>query len=552
MLLKNKYSLAIISGLLLSLAWPFTGSISPLIFVAWVPVLYLFEQNFEAQKGNRAIFLPLFLGLWIWNLGTTHWLFFVEESMGTKIFSLLSPSIANALIMTLPWLAYGFMRKYLGLAKALIGVVFLWLGYEYFHQNWELTWPWLLLGNVFALRPNWIQWYEYTGVQGGTLWVLLVNITLFRVLLKARTDDWKNALKSKRTIYFALALIAPIIWSYIVIPEEKEQGDLGVLVIQPNLNPYEEKFSSSAYPLQLAKFIDQINAHPSAELALLPETALQERTQYTLHNGEYIKYGLWEEQIEKSESVRAFKNKVLGYSDISILSGMSSQRMVPLPYEKPQEIRPVYETEKLGRIAYNSALFINNKEIGIYHKSKLVPGVEITPYAWIFSMFKEVALDLGGITGTLGTQSEREVFTSKEGIVAAPVICYESVFGEYMGGYINKGANLITVLTNDGWWQRSAGHKQHFVYSVLRAIEFRRDVIRSANTGISCHINQRGEVLQRMDYETEGSFVCYPNLNDELTVFAKMGDYLGKNALFLGILMIVMTLVKKVKANSVL
>jgi apolipoprotein N-acyltransferase len=66
--------------------------------------------------------------------------------------------------------------------KGSAGYVFLitfWIAFEFLHYNWELTWPWLTLGNGFAAKPQWNQWYEYTGVFGGSLWILVSNIALY-------------------------------------------------------------------------------------------------------------------------------------------------------------------------------------------------------------------------------------------------------------------------------------------------------------------------------------------------------------------------------------
>ncbi len=543
--LKNNYLLALLGGLLLSVAWPYTGSFTPVIFIAFAPIL-LMVKNFE--EGARSFFLPLFLAFWIWNLGTTHWLFFVEEAMGTKVFSILGPSIANALVMTLPILGFKFCRKYLGPKRGWFALLFFWLGYEWFHQNWELTWPWLLLGNVFAEQISWVQWYEFTGVQGGTLWVLLSNILFFEWLISIREKMSVAAFKQGSFVRFLLIVLLPIGISFMLRPAETGTGKTKVLAIQPNLNPYTDKYYGAAFAAQLDDFTGSMKAHPDAQLYLLPETALQETPQYIKTETGIVKVGLWEEQIEQSVSFKGLQKALP--EGAAVLAGMSSQKMVKLPYHKPKEIRKVYGSEEYGRIAYNAALFLRKQDFGIYHKSKLVPGVEITPYSEIFSLFQKTSIDLGGITGTLGTQEEPDVFWVNDSLCIAPVICYESVFGDYVSGYVRKGANLITIITNDGWWQRSAGHKQHFAYAKLRAVEFRRDVIRCANTGISCHINQRGEVVAELGYEKKGNFVAYPSLNNEETTYARMGDYMGKNALFLAVLILAMAFVRKVKLKS--
>ena len=117
------------------------------------------------------------------------------------------------------------------------------------------------------------------------------------------------------------------------------------------------------------------------------------------------------------------------------------------------------------------------------------------PFPAIFGLLDDFAIDLGGTAGSLGMQAHPSVFRSGK-ITAAPVVCYESVYGDYVREYINQGANIICIMTNDGWWEDTPGYRQHCQYARLRAIEERRSIARSANTGISCFIDQRGEIHQ--------------------------------------------------------
>src|SRR5690606_18143444 len=81
-----------------------------------------------------------------------------------------------------------------------------------------------------------------------------------------------------------------------------------------------------------------------------------------------------------------------------------------------------------------------------------------------------------------------------------PSICYESVYGEHTARQTRLGSQAIIVITNDGWWGNTPGYKQHFSFSRLRAIENRKSVARSANTGTSGFIDQRGNVVAATEY----------------------------------------------------
>ena len=169
------------------------------------------------------------------------------------------------------------------------------------------------------------------------------------------------------------------------------------------------------------------------------------------------------------------------------------------------------------------------------------------PYTWLLKPLEKLTLHLGGIFRSHGTQKERDVFkASDDDASIAPVICYESVFGEFVGDYIKEGANVIFVITNDGWWGDTPGYRQHNAYSCIRAVETRRSIARSANTGISCFINQRGEIMQKLGWWQRGAIKDTLNANDRLTFYVKNGDYIGRTASFFTLLIVLYYIVQTI------
>ena len=118
----------------------------------------------------------------------------------------------------------------------------------------------------------------------------------------------------------------------------------------------------------------------------------------------------------------------------------------------------------------------------------------------------------------------------------APAICYEGLYGDFMGGYVRNGAQALFVVTNDGWWGNTPGHRFLFAFCRLRAIELRRDVARSANTGVSGFINSRGDDISRMEWDERGILVSDIRLNDRVTLYARLGDYIGRIAVYVSLL----------------
>ena len=144
-----------------------------------------------------------------------------------------------------------------------------------------------------------------------------------------------------------------------------------------------------------------------------------------------------------------------------------------------------------------------------------------------------------------GFQEFRETFSSpQDGTRVAPVICWESVFGEYVSDYVGEaGANFLFIITNDGWWKDTPGHRQHNSFASLRAIENRRSVARSANTGISSLIDQRGVELARIGWWERSGLRGTLNKNDHITFYVKHGVFLGRIAVLMTVILLLYSIV---------
>src|SRR5690606_562236 len=203
----------------------------------------------------------------------------------------------------------------------------------------------------------------------------------------------------------------------------------------------------------------------------------------------------------------------------------------------------------IGNMFYDSfnagVLVDGSSKLQFYHKSKLVPGAELMPFGKALSLLKPFFAHFGGTTGGYGSQDKPSVFYSASGIGAAPVICYESIWGNYVAEYVKMGAQFIAVITNDGWWGDTSGKDQHLQYAKLRAIENRRWVVRSANTGISAFINQRGDIVQKSSWWVPTALSQEINLNENLTFYTRSGDLIVYICLLTGLISIGLIFVRK-------
>ena len=427
------------------------------------------------------------------------------------LISLIPFGLAAVLMTTAFWLYYR-LRHITTKALGYVGLVCFWIGYEYLHQTWDLAFPWMNLGNGFASFHQLIQWYEFTGVYGGTYWILVSNILVFETYLafnRSQNDNTKKYILLARSLAH---ILLPIMLSLFLYTQYKEKDNpANVVVVQPNIDPYAKWNSSSTLQVeQLIRLSDSIG-QTNTEYFIWPETAITEQVN--------------EAEVRTTPNFLTVQNFLRKYKNGNVISGIESYKW----YDSALTISARLD-DRSGMYydSFNAAIHIeNSSKVQFYHKSKLVPGPEQLPFASTLAFLKPVFAGFGGSTGGLGKQNEPSVFYSQTGIGAAPVICYESIWGEYVSDYVLKGAQFIAIITNDAWWGNTSGKDQHLQYAKLRAIETRRWVARSANTGISGFINQRGDIVKQSKWWVATALKADINLNSDLTFYVKYGDFIA-------------------------
>ena len=445
-------------------------------------------------------YLTLTFALW-W--GATTW--WVGEA--AVIGAVLAVVFGTALNLT-AFMIYHAVWRRAPRALAYTLLVVGWISYEYLYICGEISFPWLTLGNGFAHDVKLVQWYEYTGVLAGSLWVLICNLLVF--------EAWKQRRHLQSWIAPAVAVLLPVIVSLgIYYSCEEPDQKVSVEVIQPNFDPYLVKFSTSEKE-QTAIMLDLMAQAPkNVSFIVAPETSIGEIND------------LWEMMLPLAQPVQSIKNLLASkYAGATVICGAATYQQYPDQWHASHTART---DGKIWYDIYNSALAIDtSRSIGIHHKSQLVAGVEKMPYYNIFKHLDFLTVDLGGITGQHGVDSVRKVFTSPQGTRFGVAICYESIYGEYFTEFIRNGAQLMFVITNDGWWGDTPGYRQHFSYARLRAIETRRSIARSANTGISGFINARGDVGETLGWDVRGALTSQVGLHDRMTFYTRYGDVIGR------------------------
>ncbi|OFX73872.1 MAG: apolipoprotein N-acyltransferase [Bacteroidetes bacterium GWE2_29_8] len=505
-MLKSLF-IVILTSTLLSIGW--TTDLSLFLLVAFVPLFYFEENNdnlIKIKKGkNLVVFLIFHLCFFLWNFITTSWL------QNATFWGGFMAIFFNSLFMAIIFFMFYIKKNSYTKILRYVYLVSFWLIFEYAHHNWDLSWVWLTLGNGFAGTESLIQWYEFTGVFGGTLWILVTNIIAY--------EFFKN---KKLGLSLSAIIFIPLLISISIYSLYKETvNPIKIVVVQPNIDPYNEKFSDLSTDDQYRIFIK------------LGKTLTDQETDYIIGPETALPGGYWVDSLNTDLLFNYVSKSLCDYPKLKLITGISTYKH----YTKESQLTATSKEMGDGTWydSYNSAVQTDcNMNISLYHKSKLVSGVELMPYPELFKFLERFALDLGGTSGSLGTQKERSVFIDKTGkFKVAPIICYESVFGEYVTGYVKNGATFLAIITNDGWWGDTWGYKQHLLYAKLRAIENRRSIARSANTGISCFINQKGNIILQTKYWEKDVIKGKINNNTKITFYTQFGDFIPKISIFI-------------------
>lgn len=547
--MKRQIWLALLTAFLLWLAWPPVPFTSPILLFAFLPLMIALQEIEESTLHKRGykIFYLSGLAFLVWNTASIYWVFnSLNAVMPTFAACLLSliPFGLGAVLMTFSFWLYRKVARNTKPLIADISLVGFWISYEYLHQTWDLKFPWMTLGNGFANTPQLIQWYEYTGVYGGTFWVLVSNILIFRLWMSLRKQ--KSKVKSEKT-YKRSLIIALIIW--IIVPIslsvlvystfEEEINPSNIVVVQPNIDPYGKNHTYTEKE-QLTTLINlsKKKAQVNTEFFVWPETAI---TGYKD-----------EEDFRNTNSFKTVQSFLDSFKNATVISGAETY----LAYKNQKTLSARFVKENnLWYDSFNTAVAIENSpKLQFYHKSKLVPGVEKMPFPGLLSFLNPLFEKFGGTTGGYGGQEEPSNLYASSGIGVVSAICYESIWGDWVAKSVNKGAQFIAVITNDGWWGNTSGKDQHLDYARLRAIENRRWVARSANTGISAFINQRGDIVQKTEWWKTAVIKQDINLNTEITFYTAHQDWIVFPFLFIGgfgFLFVIVMRFKKKKIRKV-
>lgn len=518
----------ILSVILLVPGW--LGLSGLTLTAAFVPLIWISASYDASRRAWWRMCGWAALAFVLWNICTVWWIW-----NATPVGPVAATIVSSALNL-FAFMLFHTVAKRAPKPLAYVTLVTAWITTEYWYTTGDISWPWLILGNGFSHDVWAVQWYEYTGVFGGSLWVLLCNILLFEAL-RTRT--------LRRSIAAAICIVLPLGLSLAIRTTWKapDEGTVEVSIVQPNVDCYDKFHGDSQW--QERNIVDLLAQVPAgARFILLPETAVP---------GYYREPDLsdfWPKQSERSDfwleladSLRARHPQAL------LITGANTTRHYPAG--------AATETARKEHLSggyydvFNSAVGIDSAgRVQIHHKGRLVIGVETTP-TWIFDVMKFLVIDLGGTVGQIGKGLHGTAF-EHNGVRVGPAICYEGLYGDFYGDFVRRGAQFMAIVSNDGWWGDTPGYRHLFTISRLRAIEHRRAIARSANTGQSGFISPLGEVGQTLGWEQRGVISASVPLGSQTTFYTRYGDYLARISQYLLLLCVLYFVAYRIKRKNYL
>ncbi|MFP4543312.1 MAG: apolipoprotein N-acyltransferase [Candidatus Kapaibacterium sp.] len=537
MKLRDKYLFAVVSGALLALSFP-PVPLPLFAFIGLVPLLIIFET--EPETNHK--FTLLYLAFFIYHGGTNWWISSWQEQSDPYLFaSGIATWIVHPFFFMLPFIPYFYMKSKLRGYTALSFFPVFWIVFEWTHGLGDLSYPWLTLGNTQIHNTHWIQFIDITGVWGASLLIVIANTGISRFILEYRRLNragLKSELKNMQ-IKFSIALIAflliPYIYGFVRIAQFDHDDllnkgeSLNIGLIQPNIDPW-EKWQLDPYQQVLLhmELQDSLkNEVKQLDLAIWSETAIR-----------FLGYSF------NRDHDFSFLKKWVDTSKTALLSGIVDYYFYPEDTEIPPSAKRFEDAPEIAYESYNAALLINPVELPdttrMHRKMRLTPFAERLPYVEIFSFAKKWFEWGVGISGWAKGKVQKPLLYHHEEDSAyiGTIICIESIYPDFVKNFTLKGATILSVITNDSWFDHTPGPEQHYQIAAVRAIENRRYIARTANSGVTGFIKPTGETLLRAkQYEKTAVAATIPELK-VITPYVRFGNWLP----FLGLVITVIAL----------
>jgi apolipoprotein N-acyltransferase len=444
------------------------------------------------------LYMALYFALWSWICGLLRP-------------SLRAPAVVNrwtqpppneSPLSRSPWLR---STNNLRLAFLLAAV---WVAQEWLRSLVFSGWGWNTLGSALHAQLAIIQIAEFTGVAGLSFLVAFSNVILLTTARRFILETQVRPMRPHYDLTLTMAAIVGVMgFGLRSLQIQRPAKILNVALVQPNI-PREQKFGAEFAQKTFDQFTrlstPALGASARPDLLVWPESSMP---------GPVLQDEL-SHRFVMDFSASAKTDLLLGTIDLDETSD------------------------------YNAALLISDggERVQIYHKVHLVPFGEYVPGRHTIPLLARVVGDQ--VPGDFAFGKEHTVFhLTNDKALIAPLICFEDTIGDLTRQFVLRGANLLANVTNDGWFLRSAGSQQHLANAVFRCVETRLPMVRAANTGVTCFVNEFGRITQTLVDDhgsqfTDGVLIGEVSIptGHELTFYVRHGELFAQGCVGLALL----------------
>jgi apolipoprotein N-acyltransferase len=544
---KKDLLYAVISGILLALSFP-PLPFNFFAFVGFVPLLFVLYKKEIYQNRYFLIYITFF----IYHTGANWWISsWSKETDPYLLISGLALDFFHPFFFFLPFWLFFTIKKRIGSNVALFAFPFIFSSFEWLHSLTDLSYPWLTIGYTQMTNLYWIQFIDKSSISGGTFLIIIDKIFILRMIIIYNDSQPINFLdliiKSKQTaislVSLALILFLPYFYTIFILPKFdyiknlQNNKHITIGLVQPNINPWGKWSKSAIDQIQLQFNLSDslLNSNGDVDLLLWSETAIP----YT-----YL-------ELNSLQNLSILSNWV-NQRNVNLLTGIAEFYIYPknskpsqwakqFPFDSTQ----FYETYNASVLIEHNKIYSKSQEPQTYRKTRLTPFAENFPLRTLFPFAAKWFMWGVGISnwsigeGAKNFKLSIDSFTTQIG----NIICIESIYPNYVRTFTEKGANILSIITNDAWYDHTVGPRQHYLIACARAIENRRYIARVGNSGISGFISHFGNSLEELpQYKTGAKAMMLPLLSGK-SLYVKYGDWLPYFTTFVSLLLVIYALI---------
>jgi apolipoprotein N-acyltransferase len=519
------------SGLLLGLSVP-SFAFLPLGFLAWAwcaPLLFELKRTDDFLPYLVRVMVAVGVGFSL----ITLWV------VNASILGFLASAAMGAFVWTTPFVLFYFVRRFLSWNWALVSLPFVWTAWEWIYHSTELSFGAVRQGYLQADLLWLIQFADITSVAGVTFWLILLNVSFFLLFEKLSepfpsTGDlrWRkhNRLLPQAAMIGVLFALPLAYSAFVFLQPQAEGEEISILAVQPNVSPFVEytpRHMTQIFGKQLA-LTDRAVKTDAPDLILWHEVAVP-----------YV--------LSDNQAANNYLAKQIKKWNVPVLTGLIEVK----DYAENESRPALLEAQNRSREFFNAAAIFQPAEIknehlpidlsAMYRKRRLMPFLERAPFSDQFPIVADLIIPIGMRPRlSPGTAIKTLEFKSKNGtaVRVGVTICYENLYPETAADAVRMGgAQILTAITNEGFFAGSQGQYQLAAFSRFRSIETRRAMIRAAATGKSWAIDKFGRITAEAPMWSEQTLNARVRLSDEQTIYVRWGNFFPKTCAFFVLLL---------------